>query len=250
MSADQKSDDSLIRPALNPAYTFDSLVDYPGNNEALIAARKAASSPGQGYNPLFIYGHAGLGKTHLLHAIGNEALLSNPSLSILYVTYEDMTDDILEALRLDKVTDLQERYRNSDLLLLDDIQFISDRAQTQQKIYFIFDALHNAGKQIVLASSKAPAELGDFIEGFKSRFGMGYVIEIKPPQLEDRVEIISIKARQRKIEITPEAVCFIASKVPADVRMIEGVLIRLAVFAAETGEQISMKIAEQIHCEQ
>jgi len=235
-------DNSII----NPQYTFDSLTEYSGNQWAVDVAKKVVAAPGKQYNPLFIYSKTGLGKTHLMHAIRNEILSANPNYKICCVTSEALTNDIVMALRKDRSTALRKRYQKIDMLMVDDIQFLAHKNATQEEFFFIFDELYAKNKQIVMASSTQPKNLGGLMKGLKSRFSMGLLINILPPDFEAKVNIILSKAKQRKIKLTDITARMLASRIKPDMRLIEGALHTIEYLTCIQGKPICLKTIKAI----
>lgn len=236
---------------LNPKYTFDTFVIGPSNRFAHAAALAAAESPGTTFNPLFIYGDSGLGKTHLLHAIGHYALSLYPRLKVRYVNSEEFTNEFINAIRLNKTDNSQveafhRRYRELDILLIDDIQFIGDKEQTMEGFFHTFNALYEADKQIVVTSDVHPNYLNGFEERLTSRFGSGLLVDVQPPDLETRIAILQKKAATDAIEIQPEVFEFIASKISSNIRELEGALVRVVAYANLTKERIDISLAEMM----
>lgn len=236
---------------LNPKYTFDTFVIGPSNRFAHAAALAAAESPGTTFNPLFIYGDSGLGKTHLLHAIGHYALSMYPKLRVRYVNSEEFTNEFINAIRLNKVDNSQveafhRRYRELDVLLIDDIQFIGDKEQTMEGFFHTFNALYEADKQIVVTSDVHPNYLNGFEERLKSRFGSGLLVDVQPPDLETRIAILQKKAATDAIEIQPEVFEYIASRISSNIRELEGALVRVIAYANLTKERVDLALAEMM----
>ncbi len=219
-------------PNLNPKYHFESFVVGPSNQLAHAAAAAAASSPGARYNPLFIYGGVGLGKTHLVNAVGHRVLESNPNARILYVSAERFTNDFIAALQNHKMDEFRAHYRNNcDVLLMDDIQFLGGRDQTMEEFFHTFNALHHANKQIVVSSDVYPQQMKEMEERLISRFQWGMVADIQAPELDTRIAIVKKKAEQEHIDLPDDVAHFLAEIVQSNVRELEGTLIRLAVKA-------------------
>ncbi len=209
---------------LNPKYTFDSFVVGPFNELAHAAAQAVIKKPGTMYNPLFLYGNTGHGKTHLIQAIGNTIKANIPGAKIFYVTSEKFTIDYINAIQNNKPNQFKEKYRKYDLLIMDDIQFLSNRTQTQEELFHLFNALSESNKQIVFSSDKHPNYIPNLEDRLKSRFGAGMIVEIPPPDYESRVAILKAKARQTGFNVTPEVIDYLASSVEGNIRDLEGVL--------------------------
>jgi chromosomal replication initiator protein len=231
---------------LNPRYTFESFVVGPSNQFANAAARTVAEQPGSVYNPLFIYGGVGLGKTHLINAIGNFIVDNVSGLSVLYVPIEQFTNEVVAAIRHQKMAELKEKYRNVDVLLVDDIQFISGKVVVQEELFHTFNHLYDKQKQIVMASDRPPKEIQDIPDRLKTRFSMGLIADIQPPEYETRIAILNKKAEKEKIKL-PEEVChWLAKKIKSNIRELEGCLIKLAAHSSLTGTPINLDMAKTV----
>ena len=231
---------------LNPKYTFDSFVTGPSNQFAQAAAKAVADGPGKTYNPLFIYGGVGLGKTHLMTSIGNAVIDKNPEMSVIYVSAEQFTNEVVASIRHEKMSDLKEKYRNVDLLLLDDIHFIANKTQTQEEFFHTFNAIYERQKQIVISSDRPPKEIGAVTDRLRSRFTMGLIADIQPPEFETKVAILQKKAAMEKISVPEEVANYLAAKVKTNIRELEGCLIRLGAQASLTGRPINIDMAKSI----
>ena len=231
---------------LNPKYTFDTFVAGSSNKLAHAAAVATAEMPARAYNPLFIYGESGLGKTHLLHAIGNYTRDLYQGAKVRYVSSEEFTNDFINSIRDDKASAFQRRYRDVDVLLIDDIQFLSGKVQTQEEFFHTFNTLHNADKQIVVTSDLPPKQLQDFEDRMRSRFEWGLITDIKPPELETRIAILRKKVGQEKLQVPAEVLEFIASKVTTNIRELEGALIRISAYANLNRSPVEMELAEAV----
>ncbi|HBO54414.1 MAG TPA: chromosomal replication initiator protein DnaA, partial [Janibacter terrae] len=207
---------------LNPKYTFDTFVIGSSNRFANAAAVAVAEAPAKAYNPLFIYGQSGLGKTHLLHAIGHYARSLYPHVKVRYVNSEEFTNDFINSIRDDKAANFQRRYRDVDVLLIDDIQFLQGKMQTQEEFFHTFNTLHNANKQVVITSDVAPKLLSGFEERMRSRFEWGLLTDVQPPDLETRIAILRKKAIQEKLSVPADVLEFIASRISTNIRELEG----------------------------
>ncbi len=203
---------------LNPKYTFENFVIGPSNQFAQAAARAIVESPGKAYNPLFIYGGVGLGKTHLITAIGNEVIDRNQDMIVIYISAEQFTNEVVSAIRHEKMAELKEKFRNVDLLLLDDIHFIANKTQTQEEFFHTFNAIYERQKQIVISSDRPPKEIGAITDRLRSRFTMGLIADIQPPEFETKLAIIQKKAELEKIAIPDDVAEYIASKVKSNIR--------------------------------
>ncbi len=231
---------------LNPKYTFDTFVIGSSNRFAHAAAVAVAEAPAKAYNPLFIYGESGLGKTHLLHAIGHYARNLYAGARVLYVSSEEFTNDFINSIRDDKASAFQRRYRDIDVLLVDDIQFLAGKVQTQEEFFHTFNTLHNADKQIVITSDLPPKLLQAFEDRMRSRFEWGLITDVQPPDLETRIAILRKKAAQERMTAPDDALEYIASKIATNIRELEGALIRVTAFASLNKQQVDMGLAELV----
>ena len=231
---------------LNPKYTFENFVSGPSNQFAQAAAKAVSDSPGKVYNPLFIYGDVGLGKTHLISAIGNNVIDSKHDYNVLYVSSEQFTNEVVSAIRHGKTEELKKRYRNVDLLLIDDIQFVENKVQTQEELFYTINTLYEKQRQIVISSDRPPKEIKSVTDRLRSRFSMGLIADIQAPEFETRVAIIHKKAAMERISLEEDVVNFIASKIKTNIRELEGGLIRLGAQAALTGSPIDVEMAKNI----
>jgi len=229
---------------LNPKYTFDTFVIGASNRFASAAAVAVAEAPAKAYNPLFIYGQSGLGKTHLLHAIGHYVRSLYPNVRVRYVNSEEFTNDFINSIRDDKASAFQSRYRNADVLLIDDIQFLQGKVQTQEEFFHTFNTLHNANKQVVITSDLPPKQLGGFEERMCSRLEWGLLTDIQPPDLETRIAILRRKAIQDKMTTPDEVLEFIANRITTNIRELEGALIRVTAFASLNRQSVDLNLAE------
>lgn len=236
---------SLINSGLNPKYTFDTFVVGSNNKFAQAAAMGVADNPGSKYNPFFIYGGVGLGKTHLMHSIGNQILMNNPNVNILYVTSETFTNQLINALRDQATEKFREKYRNIDVLLIDDIQFIANKKSTQEEFFHTFNTLYESGKQIVLSSDKPPKDIELLEDRLKSRFDWGLIADISNPDFETRLAILRKKTQLDNIIIDDEILSAIATRVDTNIRELEGTLNKLIAKASLTGTPITMEMTER-----
>ncbi|MFK3982588.1 chromosomal replication initiator protein DnaA [Micromonospora sp. NPDC050397] len=231
---------------LNPKYMFETFVIGSSNRFAHAASVAVAESPAKAYNPLFIYGSSGLGKTHLLHAIGHYATTLGNARSVRYVSTEEFTNDFINSLRDDKTSAFQRRYRDVDILLIDDIQFLENRERTQEEFFHTFNTLHNANKQIVISSDRSPRDLATLEDRMRTRFEWGLLADIQPPDLETRIAILQKKAAQERMYAPPDVLEFIASRVSNSIRELEGALIRVTAFASLTRATVELSLAEEV----
>ena len=230
---------------LNPRYTFDGFVIGSGNQFARAAAEAVAERPSKAYNPLFLYGGTGMGKTHLMQAIGHEVKQRTPNASICYISVEKFTNEMINSLRYDKMTSFRDKFRTVDLLLVDDIQFLSQKERTQEEFFHTFNALHENMKQIVIASDRPPKELPEIEDRLRSRFEWGLIADIQPPDLETKVAILQKKAESEHVIIPTDVALFIASNVRTNVRELEGALTRLFAWSSLNGVEITLPTAQQ-----
>ena len=231
---------------LNTRFTFETFVKGPSNQFALAAALRVAETPGRTYNPLFIYGSVGLGKTHLLHAIGHYIHHNYQHYDVRYVTSETFLNEFVDAIRYKTNTAFQRRYREVDALLIDDIQFLEEREGLQDEFFHTFNALHGANKQIVISSDRVPDLIPTLQERLIGRMKWGLVTDIQPPDLETRMAILRNKADRDQVQVPPETLEFIASKIPSNIRELEGALIRVTAYASLSGEPITTELAQQL----
>ncbi|MDO5435944.1 MAG: chromosomal replication initiator protein DnaA [Clostridia bacterium] len=238
------TDDENSELKLNPRYTFESFVVGDANKFAHAAALAVAESPADAYNPLFIYGGVGLGKTHLMQAVGNYVREQYPDKKVLYITSADFTNELINAIQQRKTYEFRDRFRKVDVLMVDDIQFIAGRESTQQEFFNTFNELHNAGKQIILTSDKPPKDIARLEERLCSRFEWGLVADIQRPDIDTRVAILREKARQEHIRLDDDVLQLIAGKIDSNIRELEGSLKRLVAYSGLVGEPISVALCE------
>ena len=232
---------------INPKYTFDSFVIGSSNRFAHAAALAVAEAPAQAYNPLFIYGHTGLGKTHLLHAVANFVTDHGGGLTCRYVTSETFMNDFINSLRDKRIEGFKQRYRTYDVLLIDDVQFFEHKERIQEEFFHTFNSLYEAGRQIVMSSDRPPRDISTLEERLRSRFEWGLITDIQPPDLETRIAILRKKVKGDQIEIRdPELLTFIASRVSTNIRELEGALTRVVAFASLTGRPLSADLAQDV----
>jgi len=231
---------------LNPRYTFDAFVIGSGNQFAHAACQAVAERPSKAYNPLFLYGGVGMGKTHLMQAIGHEIKKRLPQAAICYVSSEKFTNEMINSLRYDKMTSFRDKFRNVDVLLVDDIQFLAQKERTQEEFFHTFNALHESMKQIVIASDRPPKELAEVEDRLRSRFEWGLIADIQPPDLETKVAILQKKAEQEKVTLPTDVALYVASNIRSNVRELEGALIRLVAHSSLIGAEITLPYAQQV----
>ncbi|MGD8148754.1 chromosomal replication initiator protein DnaA [Ornithinimicrobium sp. Y1694] len=231
---------------LNPKYTFETFVSGSSNRFAHAASLAVAESPARAYNPLFIYGESGLGKTHLLHAIGHYARKLYPGVRVRYVNSEEFTNDFINSIRDEKAGAFQQRYRSVDFLLVDDIQFLQGKEQTIEEFFHTFNTLHNSEKQVVITSDQPPKKLSGFAERLRSRFEWGLLTDVQPPDLETRIAILKKKAAQERMELPDDVLELIASKITTNIRELEGALIRVTAFASLSSRPPDADLASHV----
>jgi chromosomal replication initiator protein len=232
--------------ALNPRYNFDFFVVGAGNQFAQAAAYAVATDPAKNYNPLFIYGGVGLGKTHLLHAIGNLAYERNRRLKVCYITAEKFTNELIYSIRTNQMSGFKEKYRSVDMLLMDDVQFIAGKPRTQEEFFHTFNDLYSSRKQIVVSSDKFPKEIPDLEERIQSRFEWGLVADIQAPDMETRIAILNRKAEAEQIPLPQDVAEFLASVIKTNIRELEGSLIRIGAHASLTKREINLALAREV----
>ncbi len=235
---------TIEQSQLNPRYIFETFVIGASNRFAHAAAVAVAEAPAKAYNPLFIYGESGLGKTHLLHAIGAYAKELYGSVRVRYVSSEEFTNDFINSIRDDKASVFQRRYRDLDVLLVDDIQFLENKERTQEEFFHTFNTLYNANKQIVISSDRPPKQLTTLEDRMRSRFEWGLITDIQPPELETRIAILRKKAAQDKLNAPDDVLEYIASKISTNIRELEGALIRVTAFASLNRQSVNLSLAE------
>ena len=230
---------------LNPKYTFKNFVVGAGNQFAHAACMAVAEQPAKAYNPLFIYGDTGLGKTHLLNAIGNY-VAERTDLRIAYLTTEQFTNEVINSIRYDKMMDLRKRYRHIDMLMIDDIQFLAGKERTQEEFFHTFNALYEAHKQLVLSSDRFPKDMPDIEERLRSRFEWGLIADLQPPDVETRIAILRKKSEDEGITLPEDVIQFLATTMKSNIRELEGSLVRLGAYASLTGQTITLEMAKNV----
>ncbi len=233
------------RRALNPKYTFDTFVVGNSNRLAHAAAQAVAESPSKAYNPLFIYGGVGLGKTHLLHAIGHYVLQNNDNFKVVYVSSETFTNELINSIKDDQTVEFRNKYRMVDVLLIDDIQFLAGKERTQEEFFHTFNALHEADKQIIISSDRTPKDIPTLEDRLRSRFEWGLIADIQTPDLETREAILRKKAQFESIQIPDEVILFIASNIKSNIRELEGALLRVFAFGNLNQKKIDIELAKE-----
>jgi chromosomal replication initiator protein len=242
----QKERTEEDQATLNPRYNFETFVIGASNRFAHAAAMAVAETPASAYNPLFIYGGAGLGKTHLLHAIGKHSRELYPHLRVKYVSSETFMNDFINSIKEDHADAFQRRYRESDVLLVDDIQFLENKERTQEEFFHTFNALHNANRQIVLSSDRPPKKIATLEDRLRSRFEWGLITDIQPPDLETRIAILRKKAEMDNLTVGEEVLSYIASRVESNIRELEGALIRVIAYASLNQTTATLDLAEEV----
>ena len=243
--SDSSSNEDFYNSILNPKYTFDTFVIGNGNRLAHAASVAVAEAPAQAYNPLFLYGGVGLGKTHLMHAIGHYILTQNPSSKVLYVSSEKFTNELINAIKDDRNEEFRSKYRNIDVLLIDDIQFIAGKERTQEEFFHTFNALYEANKQIIISSDRSPREINTLEDRLRSRFEWGLTADIQSPDLETRIAILQKKAQMENLFIPNDVLVFIANKVVSNIRELEGALNRVIAYSTLTETELSVELCTE-----
>ncbi|WP_018131402.1 chromosomal replication initiator protein DnaA [Effusibacillus pohliae] len=243
--ADRDLSEEYIPSALNPKYTFETFVIGAGNRFAHAAALAVAEAPAKAYNPFFIYGGVGLGKTHLMHAIGHYVLEHNPTAKVVYISSEKFTNEFINAIQYNRTEDFRNKYRNIDVLLIDDIQFLAGKEQTQEEFFHTFNTLHEENKQIVISSDRPPKDIPTLEDRLRSRFEWGLITDIQPPDLETRVAILRKKAKADGLNIPNDVIMYIANKIDTNIRELEGALIRVVAFSSLINKDLNAELAAE-----
>ncbi len=245
-TAPKKSSRARTHSSLNVNYSFDRFVVGSCNQFAHAASAAVAEQPAKNYNPLFIYGGVGLGKTHLLNAIGLKTLKLFPDMNVVYVSAEVFMNELINSIRFDKMMKFREKFRNIDCLLMDDIQFIAGKERTQEEFFHTFNTLHDAGKQIVVTSDKFPKDIPNLEGRLRSRFEWGLIADIQPPEIETKIAILGTKAQENNIELPENVSIYLASQEESNIRELEGYLVRIAAYSSLTGRQIDLDLVKSV----
>jgi chromosomal replication initiator protein len=246
VSSQTKLDFDAVAHQLNPRYTFDSFIVGASNQFAHAAAVAVAEQPSKSYNPLFLYGGVGLGKTHLMQAIGHSLKRRNPAMRLTYISAEKFTNEVISSIRFERMAAFRDRFRNMDVLMVDDIQFIATRERTQEEFFHTFNALYDQQKQIVISSDCPPKEISSIEERLRSRFEWGLIADIQPPDLETKIAILQKKAESERMQVPDDVAEYIARAIKSNIRELEGALIRLMAYASLTGADLNLSTAQQV----
>ncbi|MDR9853755.1 chromosomal replication initiator protein DnaA [Paenibacillus sp. VCA1] len=241
----QVAQEEAFTHMLNPKYTFDTFVIGSGNRFAHAASLAVAEAPAKAYNPLFLYGGVGLGKTHLMHAIGHYILEHNPASRVVYISSEKFTNEFINSIRDNRAESFRNKYRNVDILLIDDIQFLAGKESTQEEFFHTFNALHEEQKQIIISSDRPPKEIPTLEDRLRSRFEWGLITDIQPPDLETRIAILRKKAKAENLDIPNEAMMYIANQIDTNIRELEGALIRVVAYSSLTNQDVTTHLAAE-----
>src|SRR6056297_2699991 len=241
----EKKKEYNINKNLNPKYSFDSFVVGNGNRFAHAAALAVAEAPAKAYNPLFLYGDVGLGKTHLMQAIAHYILKHNPDNKVVYVSSETFTNELINAIKDDRTSSFRNKYRNIDILLVDDIQFLANKERTQEEFFHTFNSLHESNRQLIISSDRPPKEIPTLEERLRSRFEWGLITDIQKPDLETRIAILKKKANTEKIDIGNDVLVLIANKIQSNIRELEGALIKVIAYSSLVNKEIDIELAEE-----
>ncbi len=244
-SSEKNQVEETVISSLNPKYTFDTFVIGNSNRLAHAASVAVAESPAKAYNPLFIYGGVGLGKTHLMHAIGHYILKQNKKSKVVYISSETFTNELINSIRDDRNNEFRGKYRNVDVLLIDDIQFIAGKESTQEEFFHTFNSLYEANKQIIISSDRPPKEIRTLEDRLRSRFEQGLIADIQPPDLETRIAILKKKAKSENLSISDNVMLLIAKKIHSNIRELEGALIRVVAYSSLTNGEINEELANE-----
>jgi chromosomal replication initiator protein len=245
-NSDRDAESEPVVSQLNPRFTFDTFVVGACNQFAHAAARSVATNPSHSYNPLFIYGGVGMGKTHLMHAIGRSLMTNSAGMRIIYTSSERFTNEVVSGIRLERMPQLRQRYRSADVLLIDDIQLLGNKERTQEEFFHTFNELHDNQKQIVISSDAPPKDIPGLLERLRSRFEWGLMADIQPPDLETKMAILDKKAELEGLRLPEDVRTFIATKTKSNVRELEGALVKLMAYSSLTGASINLPMTQQV----